>query len=296
MDLTTVREFRRLAGRDDVGSWRTGDAYLAGGTWLLSEPQPSVRRLVDVTAPDWPALEVSPDGLEISATCTLARLAAAAGDPAPSLRGPGRTGGDGAAPAALPAGWTVAPLIRDCVDALVASFKIWHLATVGGNVCLALPAGSMISLLTALDATTLVWRAGGVDERVPVAGLVTGYGVTALGPGDLVRSFHIGVAALRATTAFARASLSPRGRSAAVVIARRDEDGSVTVSVTAATPHPYVLRFDRPPGEREFAAAARSAIGDDYTDDVYGAPDWRRHLVAVLGARALTRLARRPAP
>ena len=39
---------------------------------------------------------------------------------------------------------TAADLARRCAEALLMSFKVQHVATVGGNLCLALPAGAMI--------------------------------------------------------------------------------------------------------------------------------------------------------
>src|SRR6478752_4622498 len=57
--------------------------------------------------------------------------------------------------------WPAAPLLRQCCTALLASYKIWGTATVGGNLCLSFPAGAMISLGAALDGTVTVWRADG---------------------------------------------------------------------------------------------------------------------------------------
>src|SRR5436305_489841 len=48
MDLNTVSEVVRPRRRESLADWRAGDAWLAGGTWLFSEPQPAVRRLVDL--------------------------------------------------------------------------------------------------------------------------------------------------------------------------------------------------------------------------------------------------------
>ena len=59
MDLNTVSEIGRPRGRADLPPWRAGDAWLAGGTWLFSEPQPGLTRLVDLTGLEWPPLEVS---------------------------------------------------------------------------------------------------------------------------------------------------------------------------------------------------------------------------------------------
>jgi hypothetical protein len=77
MDLNSITAICRPGGRDEFQPWRTGDAWLAGGTWLFSEPQPDLLRLIDLARLGWPAMEIDPDGLRIGATCTLAQLAAA---------------------------------------------------------------------------------------------------------------------------------------------------------------------------------------------------------------------------
>ncbi len=62
MDQGTVREFLRPSEKDPTSSWRTGDVWLAGGTFLFSTPLPEIRRLVDLTSLGWPSLAVSPEG------------------------------------------------------------------------------------------------------------------------------------------------------------------------------------------------------------------------------------------
>ena len=148
-------------------------------------------------------------------------------------------------------------------EALLASFKVQNVATVGGNICLALPAGAMTSLAAALDATALLWSADGTSRVVPVAGLVTGPGQTALRPGELLRSVTVPAASLSCRSAFRRASLSPHGRSAAVVIGRTAGAGAsagTVITVTAATPRPVQLRFARPPAPDAAVAALDSAV------------------------------------
>jgi hypothetical protein len=39
MDLNTVKVIARSRSRDEIKLFAEGDAYLAGGTWLFSEPQ-----------------------------------------------------------------------------------------------------------------------------------------------------------------------------------------------------------------------------------------------------------------
>ena len=83
MDLNAVTGYG--AGLSPL-PWRDGDAWLGGGTWLFSQPQPRLRRLLDLHAFGWPPLTETDDGLSIAATCTLAqlrRLAARAAVPRP---------------------------------------------------------------------------------------------------------------------------------------------------------------------------------------------------------------------
>ena len=58
-----------------------GETLLGGGTWLFSEPQPHLRRLIDLHGFGWEPLEVSDEGLRIAATCRIADLYAFSGRP-----------------------------------------------------------------------------------------------------------------------------------------------------------------------------------------------------------------------
>ncbi|MCW2830172.1 MAG: FAD-binding molybdopterin dehydrogenase [Aeromicrobium sp.] len=251
MDLHTVTSLRSARTRDDL-RLAAGEAVLAGGTWLFSEPQLDLTGLVDLTALGWEPWTIEPEVLSLSATCTVEQLV--------GLR--------------APADWTAANLFRECAEALVMSEKIWASATVGGNLCLALPAGAMISLATALDADVVVWTADGGERREPVASFVRGARTTSLAPGEVLRSIAVPLSALRARTAFRTISLTALGRSASVVIGRLDGDGRLTVAVTAATPRPQLFRFGRAPTRAALQHTIES-VGEWY-DDPHGAPDWRR--------------------
>ena len=267
MDLDTVTELRGAPGT----SWQPGDAWLGGGTWLFSQPQPGLRRLLDLHAYGWPALTERPGGLEIAATCTISALAG--WQPAHS--------------------WPAARLAGQCCEALLASFKVQNVATVGGNICLALPAGAMTSLAAALDATARLWSADGTSRVLPAAGLVTGPGRTALRPGELLRSVTVPAASLSSRSAFRRASLTPQGRSASVVIGRTssaDAGAGTVITVTAATPRPVQLRFARPPAPDEAVAALDSAVAQ-YHEDAHGAPAWRAAMTRRFVAEIATELA-----
>jgi CO/xanthine dehydrogenase FAD-binding subunit len=300
MDMNTIEAVVRTA---DPADWQDGDAWLAGGTVLFSYGsfafgKKPLRRLLDLGATGWPAVTVSDSGIELAATCTVAELYAL---PA------GETGREHAA------AWPALELIRPCCDSFVASFKVWNMSTVGGNLCTSLPAGPMISLCAALDGVATVLAPGGASRTVPVAEFVTGDGRNALAPGELLRSIHLPAPALASRVAFRRLSLSNLGRSGVLLIGRLDADGTLVLTVTAATKHPVQLRL---PGSgstgstggtgtagiggsgnvagaaARLAAALDAAIPDGlYHDDIHGLPAWRKDMTYRLAEEIRAELA-----
>jgi CO/xanthine dehydrogenase FAD-binding subunit len=257
MDLNTIKEVAHPQKREQMPVWTAGDAWLAGGTWLFSEPQAHLTRLIDLTDLKWPALTISQTGLTIAATCTVAQLHALA----------------------CPPDWLVAPLINQCCRAFLASFKIWKTATVGGNLCMSLPAGPMISLTAALDGICTVWKADGSEQRISVVDFVTGNQRNVLAPGDLLRQIDIPLAALKRRAAFRQISLTPVGRSAALLIGSLSSAGALALTVTASTARPIQISFSDIPDTRELREALRQRIPDEiYHDDVHGKPAWRKHM------------------
>src|SRR5690606_13531251 len=99
------------------------------------------------------------------------------------------------------------PLIQQCCRSFLASFKIWNAATVGGNICMSLPAGPMISLATALEGVATIVEPDGGERRLPVEQFVTGNQRNVLQPGELLRAIELPASALARRTAFRRMSL-----------------------------------------------------------------------------------------
>jgi CO/xanthine dehydrogenase FAD-binding subunit len=257
MDLNTITAVAHPQTRGELPVWTAGDAWLAGGTWLFSEPQDHLTRLIDLTDLKWPALTISDTHLTISATCTIAQLDALA----------------------CPPDWLAAPLLSQCCRAFLASFKIWKTATVGGNLCMSLPAGPMISLTSALDGICTIWKADGGEQKIPVVDFVTGNQRNRLTPGDLLRQIDIPIAALKRRSAFRQISLTPVGRSAALLIGSLDGDNTLRLTVTASTMRPIQLTFPKRPDASALGEAISQAITDDlYHDDVHGKPFWRKHM------------------
>jgi CO/xanthine dehydrogenase FAD-binding subunit len=277
MNLDTITEIKRPASADEIRQWHDGYAWLAGGTWLFSEPQYATGTLIDLDQLNWPALKASSAGLDIAATCTIAELYRFVG----------------------PADWTATSLLRECCNSFLASFKIWNAATVGGNICMSLPAGPMISLAAALEATLTLWPRDAAPREVQAVDFVTDNHTNVLQRGELLRNIHLPARALSKRFAFRRASLTELGRSAALVIGTRSlvADDDLLITITATTPRPVQLRFDRIPSAKDLREVIDARIpADGYFDDVHGTPAYKRHLTYYFAEQIRAELTRSAKP
>ncbi len=258
MDLNTIKEIARPNRRAGTIDWSEGDAWLAGGTWLFSELQPNLRRLIDLEGFGWEPLTVSEKGLEIASTCKIVKLDALVG----------------------PKDWTATPLISQCCRSLLASFKIWNTATVGGNICMSLPAGAMISLATALEGVCTIMNRDGSERRIAIEDFVTGNHQNVLQPGDLLRRIDLPASALRKRASFRRMSLTHLGRSAVLLAGTLcPKEGVFMLTVTAGTARPLRFKFPQLPDADGLRARIEKEIPDTmWFDDVHGSPAYRKHL------------------
>ncbi|HEY5752108.1 MAG TPA: FAD binding domain-containing protein [Chthoniobacterales bacterium] len=258
MDLNTITDIRQPKNPEEIGPWEKGFAWLGGGTWLFSEPQVDVSTLIDLDSFNWPDITVTDAGLEIAATCKIVTLNARA----------------------LPSEWTAAPLVGFCTKALLMSFKIWNMATVGGNICMSLPAGGMISLTAALEGVLTLWPKSGEPRQLSVLDFVTGNNRNVLQPGELLRSIFIPASALKKEFAWRRFSLTQVGRSSVFVIGTKcPQTGTFLLTITASTARPVQISFPGiPSAERLKSAIASAVLPELWFDDVHGSPVHREHL------------------
>lgn len=257
MDLNTITEIQRPTNVEDIKEWKNGYAYLAGGTWLFSEPQVSTHTLIDLETLKWPSLTATAEGLEIAATCKVVQLDSFAAPPE----------------------WLAAPLLSECCHSFLASFKIWNEATVGGNIIMSLPAGPMTSLTASLEGVITLWPRGGEPRQVPVVDFVTGNHQNVLQPGEIVRSIFLPAHALKKKYAFRRFTLTHLGRSETLVIGTRcPEHGEFVLTVTASTLRPRQFRFDSLPSADEVRGVIDAIPLDEYLADTHGSPEHRRRL------------------
>jgi CO/xanthine dehydrogenase FAD-binding subunit len=257
MNLNTITEIKRPRSADEIRHWQEGYAWLAGGTWLFSEPQIHTDTLIDLETLGWRAIALGPGGIEFAATCKIAELYA--------FR--------------PPAEWKAGQLFGECCRSFLSSFKIWNEATIGGNIVMSLPAGPMISLTVALEATYTLLPRDGAAREVRAADFVTGNHANSLERGELLRSIHIPATALVKSFAFRRSELTHLGRSSVLLIGTRGDVGGLLLTITAATVKPIQLAFDGMPTAAQLHNAIDAAIPESmYLDDVHGSPAHRRHL------------------
>lgn len=255
MDINTITEVVRRPSAPPGSDWRDGDAWLAGGTWLFSDQQPDLRRLVDLVPLGWDGLVATDSGLEIGAMCTVADLYRFA----------------------APVGWHAAPLLTTSCEAFLASFKVWNSATVGGNICMSLPAGPMITMTVALEATYTLQATDGSERLVDAADFVTGNHENILARGELLRKIEIPAVALRKRHAHRRFTLTQLGRSTIFMIATQSE-GDLLLTITAGTTRPVRIGFASIPDADTLAHSIDSIPDEMWFDDPNGTPDHRRHL------------------
>lgn len=276
MDQNTIQAYLEPQPGTPLPAFQPGDAWLGGGTFLFSTPLPQLKRLVDLTTLGWPSLTTDEHGLKIAATCTVEELH----DFQP------------------PADWVAGQLLKKCVEAFLASFKIWHTQTVGGNICTSLPAGPMITLTCALDAEYEVWATDGKPRRVPAIDFVTGNHQNILEPGELLRAVFISRPALMRRFALRRFSLTQAGRSSVFLVGTVDDQtGEFLLTITAATVRPLHLRFATLPDAESLRSALRDQVAESlYFFDPNGRPDHRKHLTQVFAEHIRAELAVGPLP
>ncbi|WP_432093337.1 FAD binding domain-containing protein [Streptomyces sp. bgisy100] len=257
MDLSTITEVVRRPSDQPGADWCEGDAWLAGGTWLFSVEQPDLRRLIDLSALRWEPLVPSDGGLGIGATCTVRDLYAL-----------------------VPRDdWVAGPLFARSCEAFLSSFKVWNSATVGGNICMSLPAGPMITLTVALEATYEVWAPDGSVRTVDALDFVTGDHRNVLAPGEILRRIDIPAHALRKRTAHRRFTLTRLGRSTVFLIGTQTPGtNDLLLTVTAGTTRPVRMAFGSMPDARTLRESIDAIPADVWFADPNGTPGHRRRL------------------
>lgn len=277
MDLVHVKSVERPLDEAALPAWAEGDAYVGGGTWLFSEPQVQVSRLVDLSAVAWAPITATATEVIIAGNCTYRQLEAYDWSE-------------------LPAGRIFATAIRT----LSSSFKTYGLATVGGNIGLAFAKGMMTPVFVTLDATYELATPASAAEPgslrlVPAAEFQVGVRKTILRPGEYVRAIRVPRAAFVRQLVLRRASHGATSHVTAMAIAATDPlTGATTVTLSGALAYPVRVALSAPPATfTQTPAAAVDAVCSAHPliADSHGSAAYRQLLLRELATEALAGLA-----
>lgn len=237
MDLVEVTELVRPHDEQEIPAYRSGDAYVAGGTWLFSARQPELRRLIDLSALPWNPIGQTQDHIVIGATASYEAL--------------------------LHHSWQDLPgtaLIGQAIRLLSSSFKTYPVATFGGNLCLAYAKSMVAPLCVAWEAEYDLVTPGASGtastRRVAAAEFQTGDRSTIRAAGEYLRSIAVPRRVLALPAALAASSFSATSHVTSVCVAIAEDEG-VSLTFSGALTHP--VKLDR----RLDLAAVRSAVQSD---------------------------------
>ncbi|MBI4676347.1 MAG: xanthine dehydrogenase family protein subunit M [Elusimicrobia bacterium] len=232
----------------------------------------------------------------------------------PGLKGIEREdGGLRIGPMATPNQLAGSDLVRETFPALaeaagqMAGTQIRNLATLGGNLCSAVPSADLPPCLLTVEAE-LILAAPGERRTLPLKEFFLGPRRTALAHGEILAAIR--VPALPPATGTAYEKFQLRNASALAVVgaaARLTLKGGTIekaiVAIGACAPTPLVIESaaallkGKEPSAPEFARAGELAASDVRPiSDIRGSEGYRRDLAAVLTVRALRRCLARIRP
>ena len=270
MDLYSVETYLRPQSFAQVSGWQPDWNWLAGGTWLFNEAQPQVKTLVDMQQLDWSEIEVTSEGVSIGATCIQNDLL----------------------DFSFPDAWRATDALKDAVREL-ASFKLSHAATVGGNVCLALSASTFAPAMVALKAQYEIWRSHHPPYFIEAADFQTAPQQTILQAGEVLRRVKIPRESLEQwQTCFKRMAVGTAGYAIAIVVtAYHPPTQRVRFGIGGSVKAPRLIEFAAIPTTEQIAETFSEPFSEALLlDDERGSMAYRRHITQVLMRRGIAEL------
>lgn len=256
MDLINIDNYVSPDNIQAVTNWDKGCAWLAGGTWLFSEPQPQLKTLVDMQQLGWSEIEILDDYLAIGATCTLVKLLEYN----------------------CPKEWIASKGFRSAIASLAASSKVINVATVGGNICLALSVGTLAPLMIALNAKYELWNCRGESRQVAAKGFQIGHRQTILEAGEVLRRVLIPLSSLIWKVDFQRFGIAASDPALAIAVCVFDNVNlRMKVVIGASVAAPLLLEFDG-----DMTSLISNLENVNFIDDARATATYRREITRVL--------------
>ncbi|MBU0618289.1 MAG: xanthine dehydrogenase family protein subunit M [Planctomycetes bacterium] len=182
----------------------------------------------------------------------------------------------------------------------MAAPQIRNVATVGGNIAAAVPCADLPPILTAMNASVVLWSTKGQRE-VPLDGFFVGPRRTVLGDNEVLTAILVPKLPPRFGAAYARFQLRDGNTIAVAAVAASlllgDDDTvqDARIVLGAVAPVPKLVESaaallvgkSLDAGAFRMAAEAAAAEAEPICD-VRGSADFRREIVGVMTRRALT--------
>lgn len=173
----------------------------------------------------------------------------------------------------------------------VANVRIRHLATLGGNLAHGDYQSDLPGVLMALDARAELRSSTGT-RMVRVADFLVGLYETALAPGEILTAVIVPPIRGRLFgkyVKFTTGSSEERPCAGITALVRVEQNALVEarLAVGAVGPVPLLICELDPSKEAVLEMAARASCDVDAIEDLRGSIAYKRHLVGVLGRRAL---------
>jgi len=171
------------------------------------------------------------------------------------------------------------------VCAQIADVQVRNRGTIGGNVCSNDPTNHLPPLMCAVGATMTIASESG-ERVVPAAEFFLGVYLTAVGPGELLRSISIPAGK---HDGFAAVTLGAEGT--CIANAAASLDGSLRVALGCVDAVPVVV--EPPSADEDAVRAAVRGAGLQPPADVHASSEYRADLAEVLAVRAARQAAGR---
>jgi carbon-monoxide dehydrogenase medium subunit len=191
------------------------------------------------------------------------------------------------------------PLLHD-TSKVIADPVVRNLATVGGNLAHGDPANDHPATMLALGAEVVVAGPRG-ERRIPIASFFTGPFTTALGPDEILVEVRVPVPPARSGGAYVKLErkVGDFATAAVAVQLALGADGAcasagigltnVGVTPIKAVAAEAALKGKRPDGATIKRAAQLAADASQPSADLRGPAEYKKDLVRVLTARAITK-------
>lgn len=173
----------------------------------------------------------------------------------------------------------------------VANIRIRHLATMGGNLAHADHQSDPPGVLVALDASLELSNSNGT-RMIRLADFLVGLYETELAPGEMVTAVLVPVGRGRLVGKYVKFTTGsseerPCAGVTALIRLEQNEPVEARLAIGAVGPRPLLICEINPSQEGLEGMAERAARDVDPIADLRGSVGYKRHLVRVLGKRAL---------